>query len=106
MHIRLIVALILSLCFIVKADGATNVKTCALESSCKNVTETSAICLWEEEAGCIRKYASLCHMLIASCRKQMVMSDYSDVYCSLETYLCEESSSNERWTIFYGHEKD
>ncbi|KAL7732211.1 hypothetical protein ACLKA6_018451 [Drosophila palustris] len=106
MNIRLLSALILSVFFLLKSNGAPNVKVCDLESSCKNVTETSAICLFEEETNCIRKFASLCHLLIAGCREHKVLSDYSDVYCLMDTYLCEETPTNERWTIFYGHGKD
>ncbi|KAH8302538.1 hypothetical protein KR044_007995, partial [Drosophila immigrans] len=80
-------------------------KACPLESSCTNVTETSAVCLYDDNIGCIRKYASACHMKIASCHQNKVFNDYSDVYCSMETYLCEESPEYERWTIFFGYEK-
>lgn len=27
---------------------------------------------------------------------------YSEIYCSMDSYICEEGY--ERWTIFFGHE--
>ncbi|KAH8366232.1 hypothetical protein KR093_010550, partial [Drosophila rubida] len=89
----------------VSTEAATAPKACAPESSCKDVTESSALCLYDADVGCIRKYASLCHLKIASCRQNKVIGDYSADYCSMETYLCELTPEYERWTIFFGHEK-
>ncbi|KAH8390502.1 hypothetical protein KR215_003206, partial [Drosophila sulfurigaster] len=80
-------------------------KVCPLQSSCLNVTERSAVCAYDEEKRCIQKYASICHLKIASCLQNIEIDDYSETYCLMETYLCEESPEYERWTIFFGHEK-
>ncbi|XP_022218681.2 uncharacterized protein LOC111071571 [Drosophila obscura] len=80
---------------------------CPLEKSCnQTVVESSAICGLDEDVGCIRKYASKCLMDIAECQEGKEFTDYSNVYCSMESYLCEQTSTYERWTIFFGHEKD
>ncbi|XP_030386175.1 uncharacterized protein LOC115632995 [Scaptodrosophila lebanonensis] len=78
-------------------------KSCPLQEQCRNATATSAVCVFEEKEGCIRKFVSKCHMEIAACREHKDYSDSSDVYCEMETYLCEEGY--ERWTIFFGNEK-
>ncbi|KRF84495.1 uncharacterized protein [Drosophila virilis] len=97
-------------CTAIRAEDDHNVqqtvKACPLEMSCGKVNESSAICRWDEQNGCIRKYPSKCHMDIAACNERTHYSDYSDVYCSMETYICEETPSYERWTIFFGHVKD
>ncbi|XP_034658293.1 uncharacterized protein LOC117895030 [Drosophila subobscura] len=80
---------------------------CPLEKSCnQSVVESSAICGLDEDAGCIRKYASTCLMDIAACQKGKAFTDYSNVYCSMESYLCEQTPTYERWTIFFGFEKE
>ncbi|ALC44512.1 CG42714 [Drosophila busckii] len=79
---------------------------CGLERNCGKVNESSAVCRYDAVNGCIRKYASKCHLEIAACKERTVYRDYSDVYCSMETFLCEESSTYERWTIFFGYAKD
>ncbi|XP_030080057.1 uncharacterized protein LOC111598066 [Drosophila hydei] len=96
------IALLLLFCTATNADGTV----CALEKSCGNVNESSAICRLDEQTMCIRKYASKCHMDIAACRQGTNFTDYSDVYCQMETYLCEETPTYERWTIFFGQVKD
>ncbi|XP_017957672.2 uncharacterized protein LOC108652104 [Drosophila navojoa] len=79
---------------------------CPLEQSCGKANDSSAICRLDEQTMCIRKYASKCHMDIAACREGANYTDFSDVYCQMETYLCEETATYERWTIFFGHSKD
>uniref|UniRef100_A0A034V0A4 Kazal-like domain-containing protein n=1 Tax=Bactrocera dorsalis TaxID=27457 RepID=A0A034V0A4_BACDO len=76
---------------------------CDLESNC-NINETTIpLCRYDDGAGCIRKYASKCHLKIAECVAGMKYTDYSNDYCSMDTFLCEEGY--ERWTIFFGYEK-
>ncbi|KAM7356309.1 uncharacterized protein ACRADG_002113 [Cochliomyia hominivorax] len=76
---------------------------CGLESNC-TITPNSEICILEDTKDnvCIRKYPSKCHLDIAACKQGKNLSDYSAIYCSMDTYLCEEGY--ERWTIFFGHE--
>ncbi|KAH8304056.1 hypothetical protein KR018_012489, partial [Drosophila ironensis] len=77
---------------------------CPLETSCPKVVESNEICGLDEELGCIRKYPSKCHLDIAACRAGKDFTDFSEVYCSMEAYLCEKSSTYERWTLFFEHE--
>ncbi|XP_016955925.1 uncharacterized protein LOC108028538 isoform X2 [Drosophila biarmipes] len=80
---------------------------CPLESNCAVADESMAICGLDEEVGCIRKYASKCHLDIAACQeKGRNFTDFSEVYCSMEPYLCEKSPTYERWTILFGHEDE
>ncbi|XP_017017882.1 uncharacterized protein [Drosophila kikkawai] len=99
--------LIFVLFFLVLAFGA-NIppKSCPLEKDCAKVDEESAICGLDEDMGCIRKYASRCHLDIAACNQGKEFKDFSDLYCSMEAYFCEKSPTYERWTIFFGHEDD
>ncbi|XP_018789961.1 PREDICTED: uncharacterized protein LOC108969608 [Bactrocera latifrons] len=76
---------------------------CDLESNCKINETTIPLCRYDDGAGCIRKYASKCHLEIAECMAGTKYTDYSNDYCSMDTYLCEEGY--ERWTIFFGYEK-
>ncbi|KAH8406847.1 hypothetical protein KR222_006193, partial [Zaprionus bogoriensis] len=79
---------------------------CPLESSCHTSNEDVSICRFDEQAGCIRRYPSKCHLDVAACREgKNNTDDYSDVYCQMETYICPETDEYERWTIFFGHEK-
>ncbi|XP_032599081.1 uncharacterized protein LOC116806503 [Drosophila grimshawi] len=108
---------ILSLCIlflistVVRTDeDGQNVKgqinICPLETSCVSVNESNAVCRYDDNKGCIRKYESKCHLDIAACRDGKDYTDYSDVYCTMETFICEEILTFERWTIFFGHVKD
>lgn len=42
-------------------------KPCDLESECKVNENTIPLCRYDEDVGCIRKYASKCHLDIAAC---------------------------------------
>ncbi|KAH8379452.1 hypothetical protein KR009_005081, partial [Drosophila setifemur] len=79
-------------------------KPCPVEAGCAKVDESSAICGLDEDGGCIRKFPSKCHLDIAACRAGKNLGDYSDLYCSMESYLCEQSPTYARWTIFFGNE--
>ncbi|XP_052845656.1 uncharacterized protein LOC128258197 [Drosophila gunungcola] len=79
-------------------------KSCPVEADCGKVDESNAICGLDEEQGCIQKYLSKCHLEIAACQKGKNLTDYSEVYCSMESYFCEKSPTYERWTIFFGNE--
>ncbi|XP_061399455.1 uncharacterized protein LOC133335166 [Musca vetustissima] len=71
--------------------------------TCGNSTSTEPVCLLDEANRCIRQYSSKCHLDIAACVQGKNLTDYSNVYCMMDTYLCE--GEYERWTIFFGHEK-
>ncbi|XP_017071356.1 uncharacterized protein LOC108108011 [Drosophila eugracilis] len=89
------------------AYGATiPASLCPLETQCEKVDELSAICGMDEEVGCIRKFASKCHLDIATCNERKNFTDFSEVYCSMEFYFCNKSPTYERWTIFFGHEDE
>ncbi|XP_039486309.1 uncharacterized protein LOC120448387 [Drosophila santomea] len=77
---------------------------CQMETDCGEVDETSAICGLDEERGCIRKFPSKCHLEKAFCVEGRNFTDFSEEYCSMESYLCEISLTYERWSIFFGHE--
>ncbi|XP_017102501.2 uncharacterized protein [Drosophila bipectinata] len=81
-------------------------KPCPLETSCGKVDSSDEVCGLDEELGCIRKYPSRCHLNIAACQAKKNFTDYSNVYCSMEAYACEQSPTYERWTIFFGYEND
>ncbi|XP_073836354.1 uncharacterized protein [Musca autumnalis] len=76
---------------------------CALTSSCVNSSSAEPLCMLDEQNGCIRQYASKCHLDIDACVQGKNFTDYSNLYCMMDTYLCE--GEYERWTIFFGHEK-
>ncbi|XP_011180788.2 uncharacterized protein LOC105211153 [Zeugodacus cucurbitae] len=87
-----------------KVEGPPSVKVnCGRESDCEIDENTIPLCRYDEDEGCIRKYASKCHLDIAACKAGTKYPDHSNDYCSMETYLCEEGY--ERWTIFFGYEK-
>ncbi|KAH8318508.1 hypothetical protein KR067_005307, partial [Drosophila pandora] len=79
-------------------------KSCPLETSCGKGNSSTEICGLDEELGCIRKYPTKCHLNIAACKAGKSFTDFSDVYCSMESYFCEQSPTYERWTIFFGYE--
>ncbi|XP_017157046.1 uncharacterized protein LOC108165499 [Drosophila miranda] len=87
---------------------STSVRSpCPLEESCTQTEgQSSAICGLDEDGNCLRKYPSKCLMDIAACREGRTFTDYSSVYCAMESFLCEQSSTYERWTVFFGYEKD
>ncbi|XP_064544752.1 uncharacterized protein LOC135432845 isoform X1 [Drosophila montana] len=65
-------------CTVVRAEGNHDVqptfKACPLEISCGKVNESSAICRWDEQNSCIRKYPSKCHMDVAACNERTTLS--------------------------------
>ncbi|XP_068150066.1 uncharacterized protein [Drosophila tropicalis] len=69
---------------------------------CEPFNETTAVCFLDEGEGCIRKYASKCHLNVAACQKRKNYTNYDNLYCSMEAYFCETSPTYARWTIFFG----
>ncbi|XP_052845653.1 uncharacterized protein LOC128258196 isoform X2 [Drosophila gunungcola] len=83
--------------------GTPNPK-CPSEKICGNVSELMEVCILDETENCIRKYKSSCHMAIAGClNRNLQFTDYSNEYCGMEGWLCEEPPY-ERWTLFFGQE--
>uniref|UniRef100_W8C4G4 Kazal-like domain-containing protein n=1 Tax=Ceratitis capitata TaxID=7213 RepID=W8C4G4_CERCA len=78
-------------------------KTCDLQKKCVVNETTVPLCLYDADEGCIRKYASKCHLDIAACKAGRTLNDYNNEYCAMDTFICEEGY--ERWTIFFGYEK-
>ncbi|XP_036336843.1 uncharacterized protein LOC118746956, partial [Rhagoletis pomonella] len=85
-----------------KAISPIEPKPCEAVSKCVVDANTEPVCRYDDNEGCVRKYESLCHLKIAACKAKKDYADYSNIYCSMETYLCEEGYG--RWTIFFGYE--
>ncbi|KQS43674.1 uncharacterized protein LOC26526466 [Drosophila erecta] len=98
-------AVVIFLIFLACCFGANiPINPCLMERKCDKVDETSAICGLDDERGCIRKFPSKCFLDMAFCIEGKNFTDFSEEYCSMESYLCEISPTYERWTIFFGHE--
>ncbi|XP_017048449.1 uncharacterized protein LOC108093053 [Drosophila ficusphila] len=103
-NIQMNAAAIFLICLAFSYGANIPSKPCPLEASCGKANASTAICGLDEEAGCILKYPSRCHLDIAACQAGKNLTDYNELYCSMESYFCEKSPTYARWTIFFGNE--
>nr|XP_017010604.2 uncharacterized protein LOC108066551 [Drosophila takahashii] len=98
---RLLFIVFFSLIYYLIASGAPKSK-CPSVTICGNVSESQAVCCLDENESCIKKFKSSCHLAVAACHDpKLQFSDYSNEYCGMEGWLCDQPPY-ERWTLFFG----
>ncbi|XP_037719736.1 uncharacterized protein LOC119553426 isoform X2 [Drosophila subpulchrella] len=102
---RLSTIVLCCLIYSLKASGMPK-NNCPSERICGEVSESKAVCVLDENKNCIRKFKSSCHLAIAACKdRYLQFTDYSDEYCGMDGWMCQEPPY-ERWTLFFGQEDE